>query len=232
MMWLEFLFDRIGGPEVFQAVFDGEKDAWSNPAVDQGADRDAGPGQGQRLHQGLLLDHRGLQRRPGAALHRQGRDDAARRLDLRQHEDRRRRLRHRRPPRLHELPAGRRRQGRPQRHRRQPRPVPARSRRRRPTAQKETAKKFFTTAVLDDAEVKEWIDDRQRPDRQGRRRQLAASEGRRLPQVRLRHRPATPRSSRSPGTRRCRPTAAETLLDNIAKLFQLSHHARSSSPTT
>jgi raffinose/stachyose/melibiose transport system substrate-binding protein len=32
MMWLEFLYDRIGGPEVFQAVFDGEKDAWSNPA--------------------------------------------------------------------------------------------------------------------------------------------------------------------------------------------------------
>lgn len=32
MMWLEFLFDRIGGPEVFQAAFDGEKDAWSNPA--------------------------------------------------------------------------------------------------------------------------------------------------------------------------------------------------------
>ena len=31
MMWLEFLFDRIGGPEVFQAVFDGKKDAWSNP---------------------------------------------------------------------------------------------------------------------------------------------------------------------------------------------------------
>ncbi|NHA66473.1 extracellular solute-binding protein [Phycicoccus sp. CMS6Z-2] len=31
MMWLEFLYDRIGGPEVFQAVFDGEKDAWSNP---------------------------------------------------------------------------------------------------------------------------------------------------------------------------------------------------------
>jgi raffinose/stachyose/melibiose transport system substrate-binding protein len=35
MMWLEFLFDRTGGPEVFQAVFDGEKDAWSNPkAID------------------------------------------------------------------------------------------------------------------------------------------------------------------------------------------------------
>ncbi len=25
MMWLEFLFDRIGGPEVFQAVFDGRE---------------------------------------------------------------------------------------------------------------------------------------------------------------------------------------------------------------
>ena len=33
MMWLEFLLDRIGGPEVFQAAFEGEKDAWSNPAV-------------------------------------------------------------------------------------------------------------------------------------------------------------------------------------------------------
>jgi raffinose/stachyose/melibiose transport system substrate-binding protein len=31
MMWLEFLFDRIGGPEVFQAVFDGEAGAWSHP---------------------------------------------------------------------------------------------------------------------------------------------------------------------------------------------------------
>ena len=33
MMWLEFLFDRIGGSEVFQAVFDGQKNAWSNPAA-------------------------------------------------------------------------------------------------------------------------------------------------------------------------------------------------------
>lgn len=33
MMWLEFLFDRQGGPEIFQAVFDGEKDAWNNPVA-------------------------------------------------------------------------------------------------------------------------------------------------------------------------------------------------------
>jgi raffinose/stachyose/melibiose transport system substrate-binding protein len=33
MMWLEFLFDRIGGPDVFQAIYNGEKDAWSNPSA-------------------------------------------------------------------------------------------------------------------------------------------------------------------------------------------------------
>jgi raffinose/stachyose/melibiose transport system substrate-binding protein len=33
MMWLEFVLDRLAGPDVFQAVFEGEKDAWSNPAV-------------------------------------------------------------------------------------------------------------------------------------------------------------------------------------------------------
>jgi raffinose/stachyose/melibiose transport system substrate-binding protein len=36
MMWLEFLFDRIGGPEVFQSVFDGQANAWNNPASIQG----------------------------------------------------------------------------------------------------------------------------------------------------------------------------------------------------
>ena len=33
MMWLEFLFDRLGGPEVFQAILDGEKNGWSNPVA-------------------------------------------------------------------------------------------------------------------------------------------------------------------------------------------------------
>jgi raffinose/stachyose/melibiose transport system substrate-binding protein len=33
MMWLEFLLDRIGGPAVFNRVFVGEKNAWSDPAV-------------------------------------------------------------------------------------------------------------------------------------------------------------------------------------------------------
>ena len=33
MMWLEFLFDRQGGPEVFDAIAAGEPNAWSNPAA-------------------------------------------------------------------------------------------------------------------------------------------------------------------------------------------------------
>jgi raffinose/stachyose/melibiose transport system substrate-binding protein len=33
MMWLEFLFDRQGGAEVFDAIAAGEPNAWSNPAA-------------------------------------------------------------------------------------------------------------------------------------------------------------------------------------------------------
>ena len=33
LMWLAYLVDRIGGPEVFQAIIDNEPDAWSHPAV-------------------------------------------------------------------------------------------------------------------------------------------------------------------------------------------------------
>lgn len=33
LMYIQYLTDRIGGPEVFQAILDGEPDAWSDPAV-------------------------------------------------------------------------------------------------------------------------------------------------------------------------------------------------------
>lgn len=33
MMYLEYLLDRVGGPEVFQAIFDKKPDAWLDPAV-------------------------------------------------------------------------------------------------------------------------------------------------------------------------------------------------------
>lgn len=35
LMWIQYLTDRIGGPEVFQRVLDGEQDAWSDPAITQ-----------------------------------------------------------------------------------------------------------------------------------------------------------------------------------------------------
>ncbi|WP_188043892.1 extracellular solute-binding protein [Changpingibacter yushuensis] len=33
MMWLEYLFDRVGGSDVFDNIVAGEADAWSDPAV-------------------------------------------------------------------------------------------------------------------------------------------------------------------------------------------------------
>lgn len=33
LMWIQYLTDRIGGPEAFQRVLDGEEDAWSDPAI-------------------------------------------------------------------------------------------------------------------------------------------------------------------------------------------------------
>ncbi|WP_239579781.1 extracellular solute-binding protein [Microlunatus panaciterrae] len=39
MMWLEYLLDRIGGPEVFNAIFANKSDAWSDDAVIQTGQR-------------------------------------------------------------------------------------------------------------------------------------------------------------------------------------------------
>jgi raffinose/stachyose/melibiose transport system substrate-binding protein len=36
MMWLEYLFDRAGGPAVFDAIAAGKPDGWSNPAAIDG----------------------------------------------------------------------------------------------------------------------------------------------------------------------------------------------------
>ncbi len=33
MMWLEYMFDRVGGPEVFNDIFTGKPEAWSHPAA-------------------------------------------------------------------------------------------------------------------------------------------------------------------------------------------------------
>lgn len=33
LMYIQYLTDRVGGPEVFQRILDGEADAWSDPAI-------------------------------------------------------------------------------------------------------------------------------------------------------------------------------------------------------
>ncbi|WP_026556349.1 extracellular solute-binding protein [Arthrobacter sp. 35W] len=33
MMWLEYMFDRVGGPEVFTDIYNGKANAWSHPAA-------------------------------------------------------------------------------------------------------------------------------------------------------------------------------------------------------
>ena len=38
MMWLEFLFDRIGGSEVFQNIYEGKANGWSDPSALKGLD--------------------------------------------------------------------------------------------------------------------------------------------------------------------------------------------------
>ena len=35
LMWLQYLTDRIGGPEVFEAILEGKPNAWSDPAVEE-----------------------------------------------------------------------------------------------------------------------------------------------------------------------------------------------------
>lgn len=39
LMWIQYLTDRIGGPEVFQAVVDGEENAWSDPAITEALEK-------------------------------------------------------------------------------------------------------------------------------------------------------------------------------------------------
>ena len=33
MMWLEYMFDRIGGPDVFNNIYAGKKDSWGDPSA-------------------------------------------------------------------------------------------------------------------------------------------------------------------------------------------------------
>ena len=87
--------------------------------------------------------------------------------------------------------------------------------------EKETAKNFFKTQVLSDAENKQWIDTGQVPIVVGTESQLAASKDKDFLEF-VYGIASKAKFFGQSWDQAASPTAAETLLDNIAKLFQLS----------
>jgi raffinose/stachyose/melibiose transport system substrate-binding protein len=220
MMWLEFLFDRIGGPEVFQAAFEGEKDAWSNPAsisaltkmqelinakgfiegfssitADSNAD------------QALLYNGNAAMMLHGSwsygILKEQGGDfvssDSLGYMNF--------------PP----VEGGK---GDPSDTVGNPGQYLAISSKASPE-EKEVAKKFFTSGVLDDQEVKDWIESGGVPILQGTQKELEASTNADFVSF-IYDTASNAKVFAQSWDQALSPTAAETLLDNISKLFQLS----------
>ncbi|HEX6357897.1 extracellular solute-binding protein [Actinophytocola sp.] len=220
MMWLEFLFDRIGGPEVFQAAFDGEKDAWSNPAAIDALTKlqDLVKANGfvegfssitadSNADQALLYTGKAAMMVHGSwsygILQAQGGDfvssGALGYMNF--------------PP----VEGG---TGDPSDAVGNPGQYLAISS-KASAEQKEVAKKFFTTGVLDDQEVKDWIESGGVPILEGTQKELAASKNADFVTF-VYDVASNAKVFAQSWDQALSPTAAETLLDNIVKLFQLS----------
>jgi raffinose/stachyose/melibiose transport system substrate-binding protein len=220
MMWLEFLFDRIGGPEVFQAVFEGEKDAWSNPdaitALTKVQDLVRADGfvkgfssitADSNADQALLYTDRaammlhgswsyGIQQTEGGDFVSSGA------LDYMNF-----------PP----VEGGK---GDPSDTVGNPAQYLSIFS-KASAGQKEIAKKFFTTGVLDDEEVKEWIGTGAVPILKGIEQQLSAADNADFVTF-LYETVNNAKVFAQSWDQALSPAAAEVLLDNIVSLFQLS----------
>ena len=119
MMWLEYLFDRIGGPEVFDAIYANKPDSWSDPAVIASGQKVQELVKANGFIKGFSSIAADTNADQAAAVHRQGGHDAAWRLGIRRHEGDPTEVRRQRA-RMGELSNRARRQGRPEEHRRQP----------------------------------------------------------------------------------------------------------------
>jgi raffinose/stachyose/melibiose transport system substrate-binding protein len=219
MMWLEFLFDRIGGSELFESVFNGEKNAWSNPdaitaltkvqdlvnaggfingfssiTADSNADQ-------ALLYQGraAMMLHGswsyGIQQTEGGDFVKSG---GLGYMNF--------------PP----VEGGK---GDPKASAGNPGQYLSISS-KASDEQKEVAKKFFAEGVLDDQEVKDWIGSGAVPILKGTQEQLAKDKNADF--VEFIYDIATNGSVTQSWDQALSPTAAETLLDNIVRLFQLS----------
>jgi raffinose/stachyose/melibiose transport system substrate-binding protein len=217
MMWLEFLFDRIGGADVFQAVFDGEKNAWNQPAAIQGltecqklikangfikgfssitADSNADQALLYRGKAAMMLHGSwtyGSMANDGGNFVKDGN------LGWMNF-----------PP----VDGGK---GDPSDTVGNPGQYLSISS-KATDAQKETAKKFFTTGVLTEAEAKEWIDTGSVPILKSAESQLGDSEFLKF----VYDVSSKAKTFAQSWDQALSPTAAEKLLDNIAQLFQLS----------
>ena len=220
MMWLEFLFDRIGGPEVFQAVFDGQKDAWSNPSAIQAL------GEMQKLikangfvkgfssitadsnaDQALLYSGKAAMMVHGAWTYG-GMKGAGGDFVTGGH------LGYMNFP---GVDGGK---GDPSDSVGNPGQYLSISS-KASDSEKETAKKFFTSAVLDDEEQKKWIGAGNIPIVNGADKLI--TDGPDADWLRFQYKIASEAKSFAQSwDQALPPTQAEALLDNIAKLFQLS----------
>ncbi|MFD6289793.1 extracellular solute-binding protein [Streptomyces sp. NPDC060205] len=220
MMWLEFLFDRIGGPEVFQAVIDGEKDAWSNPraitALTKVQELVKADGfikgfssitADSNADQALLYTGKAAMMLHGAWSYgiqqaRGGDFVSSGGLGYMNF-----------PP----VEGGR---GDPGDTVGNPAQYLSLSS-KAGSEQKKTAKDFFAKGVLQDDEVKKWIDNGSVPIRLGTEKLLAAAKNADFLQFTYGIATKAKVFGQS-WDQALSPTAAETLLDNIVKLFQLS----------
>jgi raffinose/stachyose/melibiose transport system substrate-binding protein len=220
MMWLEFLFDRIGGSEVFQAVFDGEKDAWSHPAAIDGLTKAQelvkanGFVKGfssitadSNADQALLYTGKAAMMLHGTWTYgsmAQDGGDFVSGGNLG----------------YMNFPAVEGGKGDPSDTVGNPGQYLSISS-KATSQEKEIAKKFFATQVLSDAEVKEWIDAGAVPIVKGTESQLGASKDAEFLNF-VYDIASNAKVFAQSWDQALSPTAAERLLDNIAKLFQLS----------
>ncbi len=220
MMWLEFMLDRIGGSDVFQAVFEGQKDAWSQPAVldmltkVQDLVKANGFVKGfssitadSNADQALLYTGRAAFMLHGTWTYgsmKQSGGDFVTGGHLGYMNF---------PP----IEGGK---GDPSDTVGNPGQYLSISS-KASAAEKETAKKFFSTAVLDDTEVKAWIDTGGVPIVKGTESQLAASKDADFLNF-VYGVSSKAKVFAQSWDQALSPTQAEVLLDNIAKLFQLS----------
>jgi raffinose/stachyose/melibiose transport system substrate-binding protein len=220
MMWLEFLLDRTAGSEVFQNVFAGKQNAWSDPAVldmltkVQDLVKAGGFIKGfssitadSNADQALLYTGKAAMMVHGAwtygSMKKDGGDFVTGgNLGYMNF-----------PP----VEGGK---GDPSNTVGNPGQYLSISS-KASDAEKATAKKFLSTAVLDDTEVKAWADSGSVPVIKGSNSQFSAGGDADFLNY-VYDVSSNAKNFAQSWDQALSPTAAETLLDNIAKLFQLS----------